>query len=215
MYCFKCGQYNHDSSRFCESCGTNLIQIHDRTNNYPSPPNSIKVNELRNLFSKNKPDIPGIIIAIVMLISSFMPLISSKHSIQYAILKTNVKISDTDYGIYIIIVAIIAIILAAFNRATGVAVCGLAGCGIALLINAYLEKWINNRLYTWINNRPYTDYRHVEANDIAGEGFWILIVCSVALMLWGIRNKLLLKKKQIRIVRGISQFANYNNDDEK
>ena len=57
---------------------------------------------------------------------------------------------------------------------------------------------------------------YVSFDDIVGIGYWVLIVVSIAMIIWGLRYKVgrRTKNTRIRYAKGISNMANYNNEED-
>lgn len=202
MYCSKCGKPNPDNSRFCNSCGYDLI------NNRPNRVTDNSNNQIMGYLHTVRPNIPGIIISLAMLVTTFLPIINKDISYKYLLTSNTMKVIDADYGVLVVIIAVVALVLSIFDIGIWFSACGVAGCGVAYLLNQYIVKLQENKI---IGKREYVSF-----DDIVGIGYWILIVVSIAMIIWGLRYKVGRRTKTTRIkyVKGISNMANYNNEED-
>ena len=200
MYCSKCGKPNPDNARFCNSCGYDLI------NNRPNRATNYSNNQIMGYLHTVRPNIPGIIISLAMLVTAFLPIINKDISFKYLLTGNTMKVIDADYGVLVVIIAVVALVLSIFDIGIWFSACGVAGCGVVYLLNQYIENL----------RGKYFSSKYVTYNDIAGVGYWVLIAVSIAMIVWGLRYKVGRRAKptRIRYTKGISNLANYNNEED-
>lgn len=169
MFCQKCGKLNDDNALFCYNCGADINKKHYKTDriSYGNMENQLKRNdassEVTNFWSNIVPDVPGIVFSMLLFATAFFPFISFELIGKYS-----VKFTDTEYGAYIIVISILTLMSAIFDKWWGLFIGGVLGCGVAYLSYDYMDKHmlLMNKL-----------------SDTAGFGFWCLIVISGLMIL--------------------------------
>ena len=169
MFCSNCGIPCNDGDSFCPNCGNAL-------GFYVRPAQQYNGYNMGGYFSRHDPNIPGIVVSVLLFVTAFLPVFkmfgASVSFIDFSAIGVT-KSFVNNIGIYIILIAVVALVMSIFDINIGVSICG----------------WVSLALFLYVFFRQASDIDLAEyvkfLIEICGIGFHAFWILSIALLVAG------------------------------